>query len=253
MTLSILKSLFAPGRIWATLVVLAFMAFFARLGIWQIDRYQEKQETARFMASQYQMAEVDLATDPIPADLSGWHYRRVILNGEWDYANQVVWRGQSLDGELGGRLLTPLRLTDGRAVLADRGWIPYVEAQDAESWAQLNESVGEATIQAILLPSQPLPPDLLPPTESVNWVQPDVAAIDARLPYDLLPLYAQLRPGPQDDPTALPIREDLYVELSAGTHLSYAVQWFTFALTLGFAYYMFFRVRALRASRVSSQ
>lgn len=253
MTLAILRSLLTPPRLWATLVVLAVMLLFGRLGIWQVERYREKQVQARFMAIQYRLPALEVSTEPLPEDPAEWHFRRTILSGQWDFHAQAVWRGQTRNGEPGAHLITPLRLANDRAILVDRGWIPYQQAVAPDSWAQFGEG-GEAREEVgVLLPSQPLPPALHPPPGGVDWVQVDVGAMGARLPYPVLPVYAQLLPTGPPGPEDLPAREDLYVELSAGTHLSYAVQWFSFALILGFGYYMFFRVRALRAQAPASR
>ena len=37
----------------------------------------------------------------------------------------MILYGRSLDGQAGNHVLTPLVLADGRAVVVDRGWVPF--------------------------------------------------------------------------------------------------------------------------------
>ena len=58
------------------------------------------------------------------------------MRGEFDSTQEVALRGQSWNGTLGARLLTPLRIAGSdRAVLVDRGWIPYEETENGR-WPQ---------------------------------------------------------------------------------------------------------------------
>jgi surfeit locus 1 family protein len=66
----------------------------------------------------------------------------------------------------------------------------------------------------------------------------DVAAIEAQLPYALLPIYLQQVP-PTDGNDSLPFQGELEPDLSDGPHLSYAIQWFIFAAILGVGYVYF--------------
>ena len=56
----------------------------------------------------------------------------------------------------------------------------------------------------------------------------DVRGIASTLPYDIFPLPLQLQDQAPPQPGSLPALAPL-PELSEGPHLSYAIQWFTFA------------------------
>jgi surfeit locus 1 family protein len=60
-----------------------------------------------------------------------------------------------------------------------------------------------------------------------SWRRIDLAAARERSPGAVLPLYLQRLPSPAD-PASPPLPEPL-PEMSEGNHLSYAVQWFSFA------------------------
>jgi len=72
-----------------------------------------------------------------------------------------------------------------------------------------------------------------------EWYRVDVEAIQAQVPYPLLPVYVlQTPPGEDEEGAALslPYRVRPEVDLSEGRHLGYAVQFFFFALILGAGY-----------------
>jgi cytochrome oxidase assembly protein ShyY1 len=71
----------------------------------------------------------------------------------------------------------------------------------------------------------------------------DVAAIEAQLPYELLPVYLQEVPS-GDGSAELPFTTELDRDLSEGNHFSYAMQWFIFAAILAVGYVYFVGKRA---------
>ncbi len=254
MTISVLKKMISRRLWWVTVLVLALMVFFVRLGVWQLDRTEEKRVFNALVVERYRLPVLTLPEDLDSLPLDELAYRRVTASGTFDYADQMRMRGQIIDNELGQRLITPLVLADGAAVLVDRGWVPYggVEAADV---ARFDEGP-DATVMGTIRPSNPLPPELDPARSGAvhpEWVQMDVAAMNAAINasggVDLLPIYIHQEAEPDRPYDALPIREDATIELSAGTHLSYAVQWFSFALLAGFSYFMILRMGVQRALR----
>ena len=83
------------------------------------------------------------------------------------------------------------------------------------------------------------PPPATPRTE---WYRIDIPAIQQQLPYQLEPVYIEQMPEATRSPEQFPIRQEPPL-LDEGNHLSYAIQWFTFALVLGFGYIMLVRHR----------
>ncbi|HEY6099588.1 MAG TPA: SURF1 family protein, partial [Anaeromyxobacter sp.] len=134
--------------------------------------------------------------------------RRVRARGRFDYAAERVWPGRSFEGTPGVALITPLRLGDGSAVLVDRGWAPSADAFHVDRAAYREPD--SASVAGLAL---------VPPRG-----RGDVEAADAA---GLLPFVIQ-----QEEPEAergLPRRWPAPA-LDNGPHLSYAIQWFSFAL-----------------------
>lgn len=115
-----------------TLVVIALIPTMIRLGFWQHHRYEER--TAR-----NDLVARALHADPVPVErlaapgrpvTHADKYRTVTATGTFDTAHEeVVRRRTNADDEVGFHVLTPLRLTDGRVLLVNRGWIPANGAQ----------------------------------------------------------------------------------------------------------------------------
>ena len=136
-----------------------------------------------------------------------------------------------------------------RAVLVARGWVPADQASP-QALAQLEEPAG-APVIGLIKPSQAPPngqPSTPPAAPQSEWFRIDIPAIQAQMPYALEPAWIQQLPETGRPIDKLPIREEP-MALDEGNHMSYAVQWFSFALIAGFGYIMFVRYRERLALR----
>jgi surfeit locus 1 family protein len=244
-----LKKLFSRKYILMTLLVLVAMAVMARLGVWQLDRRQQRivrntDLAAKLNAAPISMNEVALAAAwPLPEDRDAVRNLRADAIGQFDFDRQVVLLQQSYLGQPGVHLVAPLVLAGTKkAILVDRGWVPFEEAE-AKRLDQYNTEGGEVTIAGRLQPSQILFGDAAEkakenaaaePAKS-EWYRIDVEAIRKQMPYELLPVYLLQAPGEQGS-AALPYRIEPEVDLSEGPHLGYALQWFAFAIIAGVVY-----------------
>jgi cytochrome oxidase assembly protein ShyY1 len=111
-----------------TLVGLLLMPAMVELGIWQMHRHERENANNTRMAHALAAAPVPLEslTRPGTRIPSTDDFRRVTLTGHYAPAGQVVVRHRTSadDSTIGYYLVTPLVLTDGKAVLVNRGWIP---------------------------------------------------------------------------------------------------------------------------------
>lgn len=112
---------FAPTLL-GTLAALAGILLFTRLGLWQLDRADEKRALQELLATG-QETTIDLTSDRID-DLA--RYQRVRIRGRYDPEHQILLDNMpSSRGQPGYRVLTPLELSDGAWILVDRGWVPW--------------------------------------------------------------------------------------------------------------------------------
>jgi surfeit locus 1 family protein len=218
---------------WVTLLVLAGMVVCVRLAAWQMDRLAQRRAQNAQTALALNSPAIDLNAEALPADPSTMRYRQATANGRYDFARQVALEPQNWGGAAGLHLLTPLVLEGSQqAVMVDRGWIP-IKDSPAETWAQFDEP-GIVTVAGSLQTPQRLPAGAVVGPKT-SWYRVDLEAIQAQLPYDLLPLYVVQGPAAEGN-QSLPYRQELQVDLSEGSHLYYAIQWLLLALILGLGY-----------------
>jgi surfeit locus 1 family protein len=226
----------------STLLVFAGTALCIRLGIWQLDRLEQRRAfNVRFEAARAQPL-LDLNREQ-PADIAEMEWRSVEVSGEYDFANQVAVRNQYYGNEYGYHLLTPLRF-DGQAVLIDRGWIPAEGNSAPAAWHKYDEA-GTVDVSGQIRLGQGKPaiggvPDALPEdgTRLEVWNNADIARIADQMPYPVLPAYIQPEADANDTEPPIPFQPQ--IELTEGPHFGYALQWFTFAtiLFVGYPFYL---------------
>ncbi len=221
-------------RLPATLVVLVGMAVLVRLGFWQLDRLAQRRARNAFIREQLQAPPLDLTRNPLPDDPATLSLRRGVARGRYDGAHQVLIEGQLWQGQPGLHVVTPLVMSDGRAVLVDRGWVPYADPPDPSAWPPPE---GEVEVVGWIRPSETLTDR--PATPQTVWYRVDIPALQAQMPYPLLSVYLQ-HLAPETLPAEPPFLQDPQLDLSEGPHKGYAVQWFLFAVMfgLGYLYYL---------------
>ena len=192
------------------------------LGFWQLRRLADRR--AHNAAFERERSRHAVLITSAFADGAVAPYRPVRVSGAFDPDREVIVYGRSLDGEPGHLIVTPLVFDDGSAALVVRGWVPF-DHQTAPV-ADAAPPTGELTIHGFLVPDEG--DGSAVPDEHGVVARLDVQGIRSSLPYPVLVLAIQptdrSRPQPSDLPVPLPPEE-----LSEGPHLSYAIQWFSFA------------------------
>jgi surfeit locus 1 family protein len=219
----------------AAIFILAMCALCVRLGFWQLDRLEQRR--ARNAAIRAATAQPPLRLDStapagLASDPQAFAWRRAEAAGRYHHAGDMVVRGRSREGRPGVHLVSPLVLADGRVVMVNRGWVPSPDGTTAD--VRPLRVAGPVRVSGALLPITSNPDGGMPfagraGTDS-TWRRVDLAAAQARSPGPLIPLVLQQLPGDGSDAGSPPLAEPL-PSLSEGNHLSYAVQWFSFAIT----------------------
>jgi len=233
----------------ATALVLLAAAVMVRLGIWQLDRLEQRRAFNARVSEQQEAQPLVLDADTIHLDLYSMEYRRVSVSGEYLPEDEIVLRNQvwntEFGGQLGVKLFTPLLIegTDD-AILVERGWIPEENAGIAQR--AIYREPGSITLEGQLrrpetdfqLGFHP-DPTMSPGEQRLDaWNNLDLERLASQMDTTLLPVYLQRFPaGVQTYPPYATIPE---LELSEGPHLGYAIQWFSFAaiLLLGYPFYI---------------
>ena len=238
-----LLKLFSRRWWFTTLLVIAATGVLIRLGIWQLDRLEQRRAFNAQVESARNATMLDLNQER-PADIEKMEWRAVQFKGEYDFDNQVAVRNQYYAGQFGYHLLTPLR-SSGTAVLVDRGWIPAEGNSTPTDWRKYDVP-GEVRVEGQIRLGQGKPAfggvaDALPADGSKLevWSNADIEQMATQMPYPILPVYIQEKPDASDTEPPIPFQPEL--ELTEGPHLGYALQWFTFATILFVGYPFFIR------------
>ncbi|NOT06314.1 MAG: SURF1 family protein [Anaerolineales bacterium] len=239
----ILKKMFSRGWLFTTLLVFAGTAVCARLGIWQLDRLDQRRAFNTQVETMRAADMLDLNKE-LPSDIDSMEWRSVAVTGEYDFENQVVIRNQYNGDQYGYHVITPL-LFDGGAVLVDRGWIPADGNSAPGDWRKYDEAgLINVTGQIRIGQAQPIiggvaDPQLAPDQTRLDaWNNLNLERIAKQIPYPILTVYVQ--PNTEDANSAPPIASQPIVELTEGSHFGYALQWFSFAtiLFIGYPFYL---------------
>lgn len=211
-----------------TLATLLLLPVLIGLGLWQLQRADEKTEILAALAAAEQAPALDL-NEAAPA-YSSARYRRARAHGHWDPQHQFLVDNQVRNGVPGYHVLTPLRLPEGRAILVDRGWIPA--GADRLNLPSVDMAAGSAEVSGRIDrgPSVALrmgPPGRGPWPQRLVYM--DYAYIEQALGYPVLPYLIRLDPR---HPQGYHREWQPVPPMGPNKHLGYAVQWFALALTL---------------------
>ncbi|HEY7684786.1 MAG TPA: SURF1 family protein [Gemmatimonadales bacterium] len=196
----------------AALFALAVAALCVRLGIWQLARLEVRRaRNAEILAARNQPP-LELRGRTVTVDEA--HDRRIHARGIYDWTHERVWPGRTWDGAPGVALLTPLRLPDSSVVFVDRGFAPSPDARRVNHAAWRESDTADVVGLGFAAP------------RDRGDVNP--AALADSFPYPVLPFVVQLVPDSRvTGPTPLRWRARAP---DNGPHLSYAIQWFSFAV-----------------------
>jgi cytochrome oxidase assembly protein ShyY1 len=215
------------------IVVLLIAVLFVRLAFWQLSRLREVREAnARVEAQETQpVVPLEAALEPDATEPGDALYRRVEAVGRYDPAHQVEVRFRDVDERTGEFVLTPLVLSDGSAILVNRGFVPLAGSGEGVP-PQGAPPAGEVTATGLLLAGE-RPGTIIerdPSTGSATVMSAiDLAAVQEQVSYDLYPAWLALTS--QDPAQSSGVPEMLpSPELDEGPHLSYAIQWFLFTV-----------------------
>ncbi len=222
-----------PRWILSHLFVAALAVAMVLLGLWQLDRLDQRRDRNADITDRLGLPVVDVTELVSPSDPYEQgevvRFRLATATGEYRSEDEVLIRNRTLQETPGYWVMTPLVLDDGTAVVVNRGWVPFAlgpgedrsESAAPDGRVQVTGLVRETRTARGLESADPSG------TALDALARPDLARLQEQLDYRILPVYLQLesqQPPGRDLPVELP-----RPELDEGPHLSYAVQWFIFA------------------------
>ena len=224
---------FLRSGVWIVGLLIAFLTviLFASLGMWQLQRLDERQALnatveARMAAEPIEFG-VLLAENGVDPEVL--EYRRVTVAGIYGVEDEIILQARTLNSRSGHNVVTPLTW-EGGVVAVNRGWVPIDSEGPPVPTARPPD--GEVVVTGILLTSEERGPTGVenPDGSYDNIGRLDLALLEPQWGPGLAGVYVQLEA--QDPPQgAFPIPLPS-PEIGEGPHLSYAIQWFVFALII---------------------
>jgi surfeit locus 1 family protein len=195
-----------------------------RLGIWQLNRLSERKALNKSLIARAAARPVQLGQ--LPRDTGARHFARVILDGKYDYANEIRILNRTRNGSPGVNIITPLKSPDSdTAVLVNRGWIYAADGMtvDLSRWREPVDLEGEGYVENFRTGTGVARSKSHP--RAYRWLDSSVSQV---FPYAVRPYFVVLIADSGQTPANVPPRVPV-PPLDEGSHRSYAIQWFSFA------------------------
>ncbi len=215
-----------------TFFVLVTFGAFIRLGLWQIDRAQEKIALQQELQLEQQKQAVPIEmVQPLllqnkNSELSNLH---VALTGEYINEYSILLVSKFYNDKAGYEVVTPFKLkSNGQLVLVNRGWISV--KPNARAQLDLQPVFGFQHLTAQIQVPGRSTPGLSNQINTSAWPiqmrRLNVDLVSDILQEKLFPFAVRLT---ENQPGVL-IRNWPAVDININTNLGYALQWFLFAL-----------------------
>ena len=210
------------SRMVGALLALVVATVCVRLGVWQLDRHSQRKTRNAFVAAR-------LVQDPVifsgGDSADSLEFRRTLVVGVFDRSRELIEWGRVVNGVPSVYVATPLVTPEGYAVLVERGWAasPSARAVDLAQLTERDSTVVEGVL--LRLDGGSAPSDT---TWPLYVRRADPSVLRSHFPYPLAPLVLRRTALPENPPRGLGIVP--LPQLTAGPHLSYAIQWFAFAV-----------------------
>lgn len=219
-------------KIIPTLVYLCLLPVLLALGMWQLDRSEQKRVLLQLRehAGATEILKLSAATED---KANALRYRQVEVSGRYDAEHQFLIDNQISGGKAGYFVLTPLVLTgENKAVLVNRGWIP--QNPDRKALPDLQVNNAETNISGrinhfprvgIKLAGAEIPTEGWPSVVQVA----DANVLAKKLGYSLFQFQVELD---KELPDGFKREWQTSTVMLPEQHTAYAIQWFALALTL---------------------
>ena len=217
-----------------TLAILFSLAVLLSLGTWQVERLHWKEGLLADIAARRAAPPVPLAdVEALQQAGTDIEYRRVSVSGIFDHARERHFFATD-QGQTGYYVYTPLILSDGHALLVNRGFVPY-EMKDPVKRAA-GEVEGPQTLTGYARARLDAKPSWLVPDNDVArniFYWKDMAAMAASTGLDrsrLVPFFVDADQTVQN-PGGWPRGGVTQFDLP-NNHLQYALTWYGLAVAL---------------------
>ena len=198
---------------------------FCILGTWQLYRLQWKQDLISQIDRGLKSAPIRYSKD-IDKD-----YQRVILNGEYNFKNQIYLYSLNHKGKPGFDVITPFKTIEGDNVLINRGWIN----KEPKNTPKIN-LVNSSNVQGLL--RKIVNKNMFKPENDIKqniWFSININQIQEMTGEKFNNFVVFL----EDQTVKQPVPKKITIELP-NNHLKYAITWYSISISILF-YFLYFR------------
>jgi len=208
-----------------SIFVFTFITLFCALGTWQIHRLQWKQDLIN---------QINEGLNSTPLKYSKNiknNYQRVILQGKYDFKNQIFLYSLNEKGQPGFDIITPFETTEEEYVLINRGWIN----KEMKNNSKIN-LVNKKKIVGLLKKIEKK--NIFKPDNDIKkniWFFIDLNKIQEITGRNFINSIVFL----EDKTINLPSPKKITIEVP-NNHLKYAITWYSISISILF-YFLYFR------------
>ncbi|RBP53080.1 cytochrome oxidase assembly protein ShyY1 [Arenicella xantha] len=208
----------------AVVLILAML----RLGIWQLDRAEQKRDMLSSLISKSQRVAVPLAS--VNRNDANLRYTSVTASGRFLPEKTVLVDRQVVAGQVGYTVVTPFEVEGmSDAVLVARGWVSAGQSRavlpTVETPVETLTLTGRLNFPAA---QPPLWDDKYPVSDGLVWQYLPLTEVAQEMTLSLFPLVLELAPDTVG-PAALRIDWPAIDDQWVAKHQGYAFQWFAMA------------------------
>lgn len=223
---------------WKALCIVVVVAGLARLGLWQLDRAQQKVDQQLAFQAAGERAPTPLDEVPIAGlvyDAMQHQNRRVVLRGHYLNDRNIFLIYQAYEDQIGWEVITPFQVEGADQIaLVSRGWSGIGAIEELK--AAVPAISGTVTVEGQLY--VPTPEQAAEPGDAIAEEWPRVQRhlnTDELVPLfsdaPLFPYVVRLAAG---QPGVM-VRHWPVVLVDSGRNFSYALQWFAMAIAVAAA------------------
>ncbi|MBT8112593.1 MAG: SURF1 family protein [Gammaproteobacteria bacterium] len=211
------------------IATLAGVFFLSSLGVWQLQRAEEKKQIQLEYESR-KNSEPQTFSFPI-TDPASLRFQRIRVQGRFISNKQFVLDNRYLDHQVGFNILTPFKLDDSdKVVLVDRGWLPLKGPREELPIIDVDENF-RTLVSTVYVPYGKAF-SLGEIDHSISWPRLiqylDFKELGMRLGHELLPLTLRMEENQADTYKA----QWIVYASSPKRNYGYAFQWLAMALAL---------------------
>ncbi|GKS70237.1 surfeit locus 1 family protein [Nitrosomonas sp. PY1] len=220
--MSILGYRFKP-KVWAIILMIAFVLIFSSLGRWQLNRAEEKTEKHEQIQLYTKQPPINLPTELVK--LKDFEYREVEIRGEFANDKTILLDNKTYQRRVGYHVITPMKIsTSNLYVPINRGWIelgkdrlilPIIQRVEGE--VILTGTVISPEIRALTLKEEFV--------RGMIWDKFDLQRYEDETGLNMQPILVLQKNDVNDGL----LRDWDKSDSGASKNIGYAIQWFSLA------------------------